>query len=398
MYVRNKCLWMRKQGWSVELFSASSGKVYISELKEFNTFIPELNFNYYLFPKYKRERIIQKMLSRIVDSSYDEIIIESTSIPESTWAEVLAAHCKGQHLSYLLQEENRIETVCEQDFFKFKYSRKELVSITPKSLYDMFLPFFPISMAESEMYYLPAYCNNVTEDVDSDLIESINASKCDYIVGCLSRLDKPFIIPTLQHFKDYVAMHHDKRFLLVMMGGASSNYEVQIRKIFNRNNNVKLIITGYLFPISTRLLKCFQAFFSSAGSAWVCMRSGIPTISIDGTDFEPIGILGRTTMHCLFRDNNEPPLSFSNLLDDILINKIYENQPATHQNNHPDFCKHDLFLKTMKQDYCYFSFEQVPLSFSDYKLKFLLFVMGARNYFLLSDYKNRIKTKYNLSL
>lgn len=392
MYVRNKVVYLQENGWKVDLISAQSGKVYIPELRQFNCIIPELCFDYYLFSKKKREHIVDSLVGRILDYDYDDIVIESTCIPACTWAEVLAERCNARHLAYLLQEDNTLTTETEQQFVKFKFDRRELASIADPSAYNIFASFSPISMQQSVECRLPAYCSNVEEDIHSEWIDIIKAIKYDYLIGCLSRLDKPFIMPAVNDFICFAEAHSDKQMLLVMMGGApeGSNFEKDIRKIVSKVENVELIVTGYLFPVSIKLLAMFDAFFSSAGSAAVCMRTGIPTVSYDCNDFKPIGVLGRTTKHSLFRDDSELPLNLCSLLDEIVVKKNFSREASTHELNKPDFTSHDQFLHLMSKEKQYFSFSNPKMGASEKKLAFMLRLIGAKAYAKLG----RIKRYY----
>lgn len=395
MYVRNKCVYMQSIGWDVDIITSQRGIVYISDLKKYDFIIPELGFDYFLFSKSTRERITNRIIRRIYKKEYDKVIIESTCIPESTWAEAIAKKCGAHHMLYNLQEYNLIKSNIEKDYLKFKYLRHELAGIVNSSLYDMFLPFWPIEKEKS--YYLPAYCTNVVEDVELDrlILSEISKQQYDFAVGCLSRIDKPFIVHALGDFLSYAAAHHNTKYLLLMIGGApeGSSFERTIRKMVNGVKNVGLIITGYLFPVPAKLLDVCDVFFTSAGSSWVCMRSGVPTITYDGNDFKPIGILGRTTNNSLKRNESEPALLLSNLLDDILLKNFYPKKPATHNLSIVDFSMHNIFLSEMESKAEYFDFDKVILSRDEKKLSLLLRLIGAENYYKLGAWKKKVLNK-----
>ena len=389
MYHRNKCVYMLEQGWVVDLVSAQKGKVYIPELKKYDLIIPEIGFNYYLFSPSIREKIVKLLVQRVMDQHYDEILIESSCIQESTWAEVVAERCKAKHLCFILQEYNPIGSVILQQFVKFKHERHELAGIMNNSLYDMFLPFSPIGKDKS--YRLPAYCNNVVEDIPSELAEAIASKDFKYVVGCLSRLDKPFIMPAIMNFLNYVKQKKD-RYLFLLIGGApeGSHFEKNIRNKFKGIDNVELIVTGYLFPVPLKLLDLCDAFLSSAGSAWVCMRTGVPTITYDGNDFKPIGILGRTTHSSLFRAENESAIELATLLDDILEKEKYLKESAQFDLHKVDFSIHNNFLLEMSEEKKYLSFENVVPEKSERKLSAMLKLLGAERYYNLGIIKKRI--------
>lgn len=393
MYLRNKCLYMQELGWDVSLVSAQGGKVYISELKQYDWIIPELGFDYYLFSRRKRESIVNEIIEKFIQKQYENIVIESTCMSECTWGEVVAERIRARHLCYILQEYNATSSITEQDFLCFKYERHELVGIVQKSLQNLFASFYPIDAEKS--YFLPAYCNNVVEDIESVDLKNINRQNYDYIVGCMSRLDKPFIIHAIRDFVNYAQNHEDKRYLLLMIGGApeGSVFDKNIRKMFADIPNVTLFITGYLFPIPAKLLDICDAFFTSAGSSWVCMRSGIPTISYDANDFRPIGIMGRTTNSSLMRSEDEPVQDLTDLLDDILEKNRYPKEESTYEMNKPDFSSHDKFLEEMAENKDYFTFENVQLNISEKKLSVLLRFFGAENYYKLGAWKKKALNK-----
>lgn len=394
MYIRNRSVDMLEKGWAVDIITAQKGKVYIPDLRKYDLIIPELRFCSYLFSKKKRISIVDRLSKRIMDGEYDEIVIESTCLSESTWAEVIAQRCNARHFAYLLQEDNTLTSKIDQDFINFKFQRRELASITDQSTYDMFSNFSPISMEESAGCHLPAYCNNVEEDIDSEWINKIKLLKYDYLVGCISRINKPFVIPALTDFINYVGKHPEKHFLLILIGGGpeGTHFDQDVRKMFKRVKNAEIFITGYMYPLSIKLLSMFDVFFTSAGSSWVCMRSGIPTITIDGRDYKPIGVLGRTTNHSLFRGEDEPPLDFSYLMDEILNNKTFERQEPRYELNRQDFTEHDVFLQSMSKVRKYFSFEHYKLNVSEMRCSLFLRIIGPTVYKKLSMLKNNTIT------
>ena len=385
MYVRNKFLYLCKKGWDVDLIYSTTGKLLIKELQQFNYICPELLFPTYYFTKSRVNSVVHKLASKINDAIYDEIIIESTYIFTSTWGEMVAEMIGAKHIVNLLQEQNDVRNEGLQRFFIYKHQRKELVSITDTSLQQMFASFYPIRREQS--YRLPAYCNNVEADVDSPLINQINKEKYDYVIGCLSRLEKPFMIPAIKDFCRYANSVGTKRFLLLIMGGSQNDNTIitQFKNIVtNQTSNVELIITGYIYPVPVRLLDMCDAFFTSAGSAWVCMRSGIPTITYDGNDCRPIGILGRTTNSTLFREEGEPIQDFSDLMDQILVSHVYPKQPAKYQDNVPDFEDHMIFIHKSSQEYDYYCIDNLHIeSFAEKKIYLVMRIIGPEKYYHL---------------
>lgn len=391
MYIRNKVLWLRQHGWEVDVIVAQGGTAKLSELQEFDYAVPELAFVILNYPDKKKTKVIDAIVKRIGSDRKDETVIESTCISETLWAEAVAKRIGAKHISYLLQEENIISNKGVQDFFMFKLRRKELFGILDTSLAKMFAPFHPIPPQES--YMLIAYCTNVEADIDSPYIRQVDTLEHDYVIGMLSRLEKPFVIPAISNFCQYAQSHLDKKFLFLLMGNAPKGGGLlnQIQELIKKGaSNVSVIATGYLYPVPTKLLEQCDAFFTSAGSSWTCERSGVPTISIDGNDFKPIGILGRTTMNSLFRDGNEPPLDFSMLMDQILIEQKYKKEPSKYKDGLPDFSDHMKSLEETAPEKEYYDVESIKSETpTDYKLKLALAIIGPENYLKLGHLKEK---------
>ena len=391
MYTRNKILYLENQGWETDVIYASQGKILIKELQKYDSVFPELIFPMHYFSKKKCEKIVNSIANKIKDDKYEEIIVESTYFATSTWAEAVSARIGAKHYVYLLQEENLVRNRSLLDFLIFKYQRKELASITDTSLQQMFSSYYPISKETS--YWLPAYCNNVEADVDSPWIDAVDKTKYDYVVGSLGRLEKPYLQHALIDFGNYAKSHSDKKFLLLVMGGAPSLNDVIAKiksTITDIAKNVDIIFTGYLYPIPIRLLDKCDAFFSSAGSSWLCKKSGVPTISYDGNDYRPIGILGRTTMHSLFREDNEPVQDFNELMNFILIKNKFPKEPSSYDSHQPDFSGHLEFLKDSCSVKEYYDIDKiVSESFDEKWLSIKLKIVGASFYYQLSLRKNK---------
>lgn len=391
MYIRNKVLWLRQHGWEVDVIVAQGGIAKLSELREFDCVVPGLAFDILDYTEKKKARTIDAIVERIASKTAEETVIESTCISESQWAEAVAQRIGAKHISFLLQEENTLVNKGVQDFFLFKLHRKELFGITSTSIATMFAAFH--SLEQGESYRLPAYCNNVEADVESPYIEQVKTAECDYRIGMLSRLEKPFVMPAIRDFCQYAQSHRDKKFLFLLMGDAPKGSGIlgQILELIKgAAPNVSVIATGYLYPVPTKLLETCDAFFTSAGSSWVCMRSGVPTIAIDGNDFKPIGILGRTAQHSLFRGDNESPQDFSKLMDEILMEKKYKREASTYRDGLPDFSDHMKALNESSSEKAYFDVESIkPETKMDIKLKWAMLLIGPENYLKLGFLKEK---------
>ena len=147
--------------------------------------------------------------------------------------------------------------------------------------------------------------------------------------------------------------------------------EKEIRESLGKYPNVRVYITGLLFPIPAKLLYSVDVFLSSAGSAFATANLGIPTISYDANDLQPIGILQHTTQNSIFRGPGEPPASAEELLSEVLIQKKYLKNIHPIPDVHPDFSSHMDFVSQMSPKREYYDFKNYTYSRKE-KLKRLL--------------------------
>lgn len=352
MYIRNKVLFLKERGYCVYVFSAAKGiEVIFPELKEFNRyFIPELRYNCSEYPRKKVERICNKIQRECGLDGEKEIIVESTCLEESTWGEFLSMQVGAKHIVYTLQETNDISNKSIADFLYFKYGRKELAGIQEKSLKQMFIPYYEIE----DSYYLGAGAGSAEDDVDHSLIEKLKESNYDVIIGSLGRLDKPFVDSGIEGVVKYCYLHTEKRVCLLLLGGAEKEYLDHIKERVKGIKNIEVVISGYLYPVPTRLLTLCDAFFAAAGSAEVCKRSGVPTVTFDCNDLQAIGVYGRTTNSNIYREKNEPPKDFALLLEDIIDKKIYTKEKSSFISRHRDYSKHIDFINNSEKTKEYF--------------------------------------------
>lgn len=395
MYICNKVLYLKDKGWKTDVITEGDGVPAIEELKQFKNSVPEIAFDSYCYSRRRRKKVVSQLSQLITNKEYEEIVIESTCIQECTWAELVAKEIGAKNFCFLLQEDNYVTNSGMQQFFFFKHKRRELVGIADTSLLDMFKTFHPL--AKEESYRLPAYCNNVEADVEHPLINVVRNDNSDFVVGTLSRLDKPFVMPAIKDFCQYANKHKEKNFLYLLMGGAPEGSSIpnDIQAYISSNaENVELLMIGYLYPVPTKLLELCDVFFTSAGSGWVCARSGVPTIAIDGKDYKPIGILGRTTQSALFRGNNDPQIEFDELMDEILIQRKYKKEEPNYKSGLPDFQSHMDFLASSSAEKEYYDMDSIKIEdTSDRILKLALAIIGPNMYQRLGAIKANLLKK-----
>lgn len=380
MYLKYKSEWLTEKGYKVIIISSKKGKYMINGLEKFKGFVVEgLYFYPHWFYKRKRKRI-EKILLNIIGDNTEEMIIESTSITVSVWGEIIAKYYNAKHLLYSLQENNEVFDPEILNFLKFKNIRRELAGINPQSIPQIF------KYKSINGPCLKAYSLNIPEDYDYFLVNEI--AKADYTIASIGRLDKPFVMPLIKEIISFAQMHDDKYFNFLMIGGSERNEIVKtLEKMVRKTSNVRMYITGFIYPIPLKLLQLPDVFISSSGACRVSSQQNKITVSIDSHDHKPIGIIGITTKNSIFRDD-EPEVELSVLLKEILFDKKYH--PTMINDDKPlsyvDYTDHLEFINKSDTSREYFNFEMVQ-SMNRYK-RLILNFLGQRKYLKLLYYKN----------
>lgn len=324
IYARNKMLYMQKKGWNTCMVTTEPGdEILVKEMEPFKAGVfPELMRNPYLYSPWKRKHIIKRVIGYIFKftNSSDEIVIESNFMAITPWAELIAEKLKIKNLIFLIQEDYNIKSKKYLDFFYFKYKRGELAVNTPQALSILFKDY--PNFDKSDNSYLSAYCSNVVEDCKSVLGDSLE--EADYNIGSVGRINKPFVLPMVEQLVRYVLSKPERTFNLVFFGGSPVKEDIDnIRKATEGISNIKVLVTGPIFPVPLCDLKKMDVCVSSAGAALTSTDAGILTIAVDAIDYEPIGIVKCTTNNIIHRGKSAKA-NMSDLLDQILIEKKYE--------------------------------------------------------------------------
>lgn len=323
IYVRNKILFLQSLGWEVTVICTETGDdIVVNELIPYKgKSIPQLIKNPFLFSKKQRQDIIDRMIDWI-GNEYEEVVIETNIMPATTWGEMLAEQIMAKHFIFLIQEDYSLSDIRYMKFFDYKYQRGELAANTKFALKQLFDGYRDIP--EDKNGYLVAYCYNVVEECESEHDNCI--VDVDYHIGSIGRVNKPFVLPMVKDIVSFANMHIDKSIQLVLFGGSpnSADYD-DIYSEIDKADNVRVYITGPIFPVPRHLLFEMDVFISSAGAAKTSADEGLLTISIDANDFEPIGIVGYTTEETVHRNPTQSYESTVQLLDRILIKKEIAN-------------------------------------------------------------------------
>lgn len=321
IYTRNKVEFLKKKGWDVIVISSSIYRaIMIEELRPYEKYVfKELTFNPYLFIKRKRNETLIKLLQLICNKKQCEVVIESHTINLALWGELIAKECKGKHIVYLLSEGFGDPPKHILDFLNFKHKRKELAGISDKSLEILFNEYK--TLKDDEKYSLKAVCTNAVEDLENSLIDDLR--RMDVNIASIGRLDKSYVYGMIEEIITFSINNSHKKIQLILVGDSKDRYvEDEILNNTKKIDNLKVIITGRLFPIPKRLFDKVDIFIGLAGSARISAALGVPTVVLDVRTNKAVGVLGFDTNRSLFGDINNYN-SISDVINRVLNNYAY---------------------------------------------------------------------------
>ncbi|MCI6715981.1 MAG: hypothetical protein MR485_00550 [Mollicutes bacterium] len=286
IYYRNKIKYLEERGWKVIVLPTDTGKLFI---KSFQKYTKKSYFFVHKMPYIFNKRQIKKFLENLCENiqEADDIIIETGTDYTSYWGELIAKKLNARHIVFFLDEKNDRVNRFTAPFFKFKYERNELASISEKSLNYIFSPFF--NTKESTEHVLSAYCSNSISDeknIDEELLPH-----GDYIIGSIGRLDKSFVNNIIEGIIKFADKYNKKEIVAYFIGGASNERENEIKNKLE-SKGIKCYVTGYIWPIPLELIKKIDIFVSGAGSSRISAKVGKTTIDMDVINNLPRGFFG----------------------------------------------------------------------------------------------------------
>lgn len=297
LYLVNKLDYLRKHNWNVLVLYSRKDVILIKELEVFEEFrFEELQYSTCYYRKShiaKTVAAVSKCIRNHVTDGFT--VIESSTVSNAMWAELLASELKCKHICFDFEEVFTYLSNDQLKFLEFKFRREELYGISKKSVPLMFNNFITIS--ENADYSYDARPMPPIQNCDSKYVGELK--KYDTVIGSFGRLDKEFVFPTLLVIKEYVLKHTDMNFCVLLIGGTKDKrYK---KRIYNEFRNVcDVIITGEMFPVSRALIREVDLFISSSGSAIATAREGVPTITVVPKSIKSTGILNYTTKDFLY--------------------------------------------------------------------------------------------------
>lgn len=287
IYARNKIRYLKEREWNVVVFPTDDGEVYIQGLELYKglsqPFLKDMPGEYTCR---QRKAFLELLVSKIPGES-EEIIIETGTDYSSYWGTLLAERLKARHLVLWLDEKNPNIGKRELEFLEYKYQRHELACITDQAMIQMFQGHMELS--EGQTYSLACCCTNVVEEYDCDLVR--NFPEGDYVIGSIGRLEKTFVPAIIEGILEFADTVPDKQIAVCFFGGSDQKTLEKTETAFRAAENIRLLITGYMYPLPAGAIKKCDIFISGAGSVWVSAECGVPTVRMDMYKWIPEGFV-----------------------------------------------------------------------------------------------------------
>lgn len=290
IYYRNKIKYLRERGWDIDVLSMWDGQCYFPDLVQYldNTF-DFLLYHPLGLSQGQLNYLVSTICKKIDVSDYDEVVVETGTEIANIWGEAIAKALGAKHFILFLDENNPLVDQYTADFYSFKYRRGELYGIT----LDEFKNVFSNHISQPIDYdncFLIADCTNSIEDYESDLASQIPQS--DFNIGYIGRIEKDQFAPIAEAVAEWADRHSDIEITFAIFGGTNvSEAEEKTRNLFMSHKNVKLYISGFMFPFPRTALDKMDVFASFAGSAWATTNAGYPTIDYSMFEQKANGIL-----------------------------------------------------------------------------------------------------------
>lgn len=377
LYISRKIEYLKKQDWKVEVYYTDYGSIMVDNLKPFLA-------NYLQVLAVPLNLVSEKQKKRLLESFTpgEQTIIESHLVGLSIWGEYIAKYIGAKHIAYFLCEQFPPLSNGVSDYLKFKLKQNLLYGITSKSIPALFREDF-----DGIPYGLLAVgCHSSIGGVDSR-IEKL--PRADYTILSLGRLGKPYIPNMINSVKEFAELNKGNKINVIIIGDSPSRDELLAPLVPIKN--VHVLSLGDMSPIPRNVFTVSDVAIATAGCVKITSEQDVPTIVADGNDYEAIGVYGYTTFNCLFRDFDEPQLKITDLLEDVLVKKMYSKKGVLKfEEKEIDYSAHQAVID-QKFDNSYYNVSSIDTSKTFTIEKLVAYCCGWKAYLKYTHFKAQVK-------
>lgn len=324
-YVANKAEYLEKTGWKVLVFSNSyrrKGGCPIDYLNQYlNLKLLELSYPAHLLPNVIVCYAITKLIKRIGEAKYDEIIIESHDDKLAIWGELLAIKLSSRHFVVPLNEHYRgIGKYYEDklDFYSFKFDRGELSSDLNIAT-RLFNGYREVNHEKIRHWIID---EDPVRDYNNELVNSI--IKKDWNICYIGRGAKSYVPNILSGIGEFASMYQMRTIQFIVVGDAVSVHKKLIDHIIGTNPNLTCLNLGNQTPLPRSLYKKVDVVIAGSGSARCSAEEGALTLVVDAESGLCNGLLGYETMGSIYSSSSMQQTSIASALERVLVQKIHE--------------------------------------------------------------------------
>lgn len=255
-------------------------------------------------------------------------------------------------------------------------------------------PYFPDLDCKSVEMHPEPHPGSPVEDVPFPQARQLDEGA--FTMLSLGRLDKPYIMPMVESIVRFVDSHPEEGFNMIFIGGAPhARYLKGLSKIFDKSPNVKVIVTGPMYPIPRDAMRMADVMLGDSNSLKVARQEGVPPLAVDSLDFKGIGIYGETTESLLYRSIDEQPIEIESLLEWVYMER--EQRRVLRRGFKPfvmerDYSRHERWLKTIGEE-CWPGIATLdPQTRVERLMRVVMALGGERLLYLLKSWKARLRS------
>ncbi len=289
LYVIRRAKYLKNKGFIVKIITTNDSPLII---KEFDLF-PVLKINVFSSLKYIPIRYRNWLLNEICNFIHSADIIESHTLSDSIFCELIANRLKIKHIIYLLNE-SKISQLKDKriiGFFDFKLKRKEIYGISNSSLSLIFERNF--IMSENLFINIPFDVNEFS--LSDSYFYPKNVKEKDFVIATITRLEKEYLIDFIESVYKFSLNTGFITHLMIFGDSKKPGLINQLKSKYKSTNKIKIYWPGYLNPIPVNLFKRLDCFIGMGTTVVNSIAAGCPTLVIDPRTKKCAGILSKDT-------------------------------------------------------------------------------------------------------